>query len=107
MNKIRRHWSNLWPSFWFVPSLIVAGSVAIAVALIQLDAAGSQQLMSRWTRLFSASAAPGTSTSLQTQRLLGRRNRLSRRSRGTLHQGICFETEIVSMEIGFDGASNR
>ena len=57
MNKLKRLWSNLRGSFWFLPLLIVAGSVAVAVALIQADTAGSQQWMSRWPRLFGASAA--------------------------------------------------
>ncbi len=57
MNKLKRLWSNLRGSFWFLPLLIVAGSVAVAVGLIQVDTAGSQQWMSRWPRLFGASAA--------------------------------------------------
>ncbi|MCJ7629483.1 MAG: DUF2254 domain-containing protein [Longimicrobiales bacterium] len=57
MKKLKRLWSNLRGSFWFLPVLIVAGSVAVAVALIQVDTAGSQQWMSRWPRLFATSAA--------------------------------------------------
>jgi uncharacterized membrane protein len=57
MNKLKQFWSNLRRSFWFVPSLIVAGSLAVAVALIQVDTADSQQWISRWPRLFGASAA--------------------------------------------------
>ncbi len=44
-------------SFWFVPSLIVAGSIALALALIEADATGSQQWMANWPRLFGANAA--------------------------------------------------
>ena len=44
-------------SFWFVPSLIVAGSIALALALIEADATGSQQWMAHWPRLFGANAA--------------------------------------------------
>jgi uncharacterized membrane protein len=57
MNKLKQLWSYLRDSFWFLPSLIVAGSIAVAVALIQVDTAGGQQWMSRWPRLFDASAA--------------------------------------------------
>ncbi len=57
MNKLKQFWSNLRDSFWFLPSLIVAGSIAVAVALIQLDTTGSQQWMSRWPRLFGSSAS--------------------------------------------------
>ena len=57
MNKLKKFWSTLRSSFWFLPSLIVTGSIAVAVALIQVDTAGSQQWMARWPRLFGASAA--------------------------------------------------
>jgi uncharacterized membrane protein len=57
MNKLKRMWNNLRGSFWFLPSLIVAGSVALAVALIQADTTGSGQWQARWPRLFGASAA--------------------------------------------------
>ena len=57
MNKLKRRWNNLRGSFWFLPSLIVAGSVALAVALIQADTSGSGQWQARWPRLFGASAA--------------------------------------------------
>ncbi|GHA19774.1 DUF2254 domain-containing protein [Oceanisphaera arctica] len=57
MNKLKQFWSNLLGSFWFLPSLIVAGSLAVAVALIQVDTAGGQQWMSRWPLLFGSSAS--------------------------------------------------
>jgi hypothetical protein len=50
MNKLNQFWSNLRGSVWLLPSLIVAGSLAVAVALIQVDAAGSQQWMAGWPR---------------------------------------------------------
>lgn len=57
MNELKQFWSTLRGSFWFLPSLVVAGYVAMAVALIQVDTAGSQQWMSRWPRLFGSSAS--------------------------------------------------
>jgi uncharacterized membrane protein len=57
MNKLKQLWSNLRSSFWFLPSLIVAGSIALAFALIQVDTSSGQQWMDRWPRLFGASAA--------------------------------------------------
>lgn len=57
MNKLKQFWSNLRNSFWFLPSLIVAGSLAVAVTLIQMDTSGDQQWMSRWPRLFGSSAS--------------------------------------------------
>ena len=34
MNKLIQFWGNLRSSFWFMPSLMVAGSIALAVVLI-------------------------------------------------------------------------
>ena len=56
MNKLKRLWSNLRASFWFVPSLIVAISIALAVALIGADFTGSEQWLARWPRLFGVGA---------------------------------------------------
>ncbi|MBE0621447.1 MAG: DUF2254 domain-containing protein [Burkholderiales bacterium] len=57
MNRLKRFGSNLRTSFWFVPTLIVALSIVLAVALIEADYSGSQQWMARWPRLFGANAA--------------------------------------------------
>jgi uncharacterized membrane protein len=57
MNKLKQFWSNLRGSFWFLPSLIVGGTIALAVALIEADATGSKPWMDRWPRLFGAGAA--------------------------------------------------
>ena len=56
MNKLKQIWSNLRSSFWFVPSLIVAVSIALAVALIEADSTGSDRWLARWPRLFGAGA---------------------------------------------------
>ena len=56
MNKLKQIWSNLRSSFWFVPSLIVAVSIALAVALVEADSTGSEQWLARWPRLFGAGA---------------------------------------------------
>ncbi len=37
MNKLIQFWINLRSSFWFLPFLIVLGSVVYAVVLIQVD----------------------------------------------------------------------
>lgn len=44
-------------SFWFVPFLINAAGIVLALTLIEADATGSQQWMARWPRLFGANAA--------------------------------------------------
>ena len=56
MNKLKQIWSNLRSSFWFVPSLIVAFSIALAVALVEAGSAGSDRWLARWPRLFGAGA---------------------------------------------------
>ncbi len=57
MKRLKLVWSNLQGSFWFVPSLIVALSIGLAVALIETDATGTQPWMARWPRVFGAGAA--------------------------------------------------
>ena len=56
MNKLKRLWSILRSSFWFLPSLIVTGSIVLAVALIGVDFTGSEQWLARWPRLFGVGA---------------------------------------------------
>ena len=56
MNKLKQIWSNLRSSFWFVPAMIVAVSIALATALIEADVIGSEQWLSRWPRLFGVGA---------------------------------------------------
>ena len=56
MIKFRQLWSNLRSSFWFVPSLIVTGSIVLAGVLIGVDFAGSEQWLDRWPRLFGVGA---------------------------------------------------
>lgn len=57
MTKLKHLWSHLRSSFWFVPSLIVAFSMVLAVGLIEVDSSGSQDWMDHWPRLFGAGAA--------------------------------------------------
>ncbi len=58
MNKLKQIWSHLRSSFWFVPSLIVAVSIALAVALVKAGSTGSysDQWLARWPRLFGGGA---------------------------------------------------
>jgi uncharacterized membrane protein len=56
MNKIRRLWIKLRTTFWFVPSLIVAVSILLAVAVIEVDSSGSEGWLARWPRIFGAGA---------------------------------------------------
>lgn len=57
MNRIRRTLSSLRASFWFTPTLIVAGSAALALGLIEAGSIELHPWMARWPRLFGAGAA--------------------------------------------------
>ena len=56
MNKLRQIWSDLRSSFWFMPSLMVLGSVVLATALTEADSAWSDRWLTQWPRLFGAGA---------------------------------------------------
>jgi len=56
MNKFIQFWSVLRSSFWFMPSLMVAGSMAFAVVWIEADSVGSDQWLSQWPRMFGVGA---------------------------------------------------
>jgi uncharacterized membrane protein len=57
MNKLKQFGSNLRGTFWFVPTLIVALSIVLAVGLIEADSSGSRAWMADWPRLLGAGAA--------------------------------------------------
>jgi uncharacterized membrane protein len=57
MHKFKKTWSALRASFWFMPSLIVAVSIALAVALIEADDyVDDGWAAQKWPRLFGAAA---------------------------------------------------
>jgi uncharacterized membrane protein len=56
MNKIRQFLDSLRSSFWFLPSLMVTGSIAFAVVLTEADSAGFNQWLNQWPRLFGVGA---------------------------------------------------
>ena len=56
MNKLKQLWNNLRSSFWFVPSLILAVSIALAMGLVQAHSIANSQWLARWPYLFGGSA---------------------------------------------------
>ncbi len=56
MDELKRSWSTLRSSFWFVPSLIEAGGIALAMALFDAHSTGNAHWLARWPRLFGAGA---------------------------------------------------
>lgn len=56
MKKPQQLWLYLRSSFWFVPSLIVAISIVLATAAINVDSAIESKILARWPRLFGVGA---------------------------------------------------
>lgn len=57
INRLRQLWERLRSSLWFVPTLLVIGGVALAVALIESESfVERERLTTRWPRLFGAGA---------------------------------------------------
>lgn len=56
MHKLKLMWGELRASLWFLPGLIVACSVALAVALVEADGHVRPELLAEYPRLFGAGA---------------------------------------------------
>ena len=52
MNTLKQFGSTLQGSFWFLPTLIVAFSIALAVGLIEADSVGSREPDGRLAPLY-------------------------------------------------------
>ena len=59
MVRLMHHWNDMRASFWFLPCVIVALSIALALTLTHLDEGALEHTMKRYPRLFGASAAGG------------------------------------------------
>ena len=57
MTRLELLWSDLRSSFWFVPSLIFLVSIALALALIELDSGDARPWTEQWPRVFGSGAA--------------------------------------------------
>jgi len=57
MLKVRSLWDRLRSSLWFVPSILVAGAIFLALGLIELDSSLEwHDSQKQWPRLFGAGA---------------------------------------------------
>ncbi|GAA3921233.1 DUF2254 domain-containing protein [Hymenobacter algoricola] len=56
MNRLRALWLNVNASLWFVPTLMVAGTILLAFALVFLDAGISHDWLPDYPLLFGAGA---------------------------------------------------
>jgi uncharacterized membrane protein len=79
MNRLELIWTHLRSSFWFLPMLIHAASIVIAVALIEADAGSARRLIDNWPRLFGSGAAGARGTLSIIVRMLEALQRLAAR----------------------------
>lgn len=56
MSRLRALWWRVASGLWFVPSLMVLGATALAVAAVEFDSLYQLQLAERWPRLFGTGA---------------------------------------------------
>lgn len=87
MNRLLLVWTALRSSLWFVPSIVVAVCVALAIALIEVDAALDPAFLDRFPRLFGAGAE-------------GTRGMLSAIASATITvAGVVFSVTIVALSL--------
>ncbi|AKH37612.1 MULTISPECIES: DUF2254 domain-containing protein [Nitrosomonas] len=56
MKRPQQLWIYLRSSFWFLPAIIVAASIALAAGAINVESAIESETLARWPRLFGAGA---------------------------------------------------
>jgi uncharacterized membrane protein len=56
MNKIRNFWLNVRDSMWFIPAVMLCGSLVMAWALIEAQSLGGSHLAEAFPRMFGAGA---------------------------------------------------
>lgn len=95
MNKVIKFWGDLRSSFWFMPSLMVAASIALAVVLVDADSSISDHWLDRWPRLFGVGAD-------------GARAMLSTLAGSTMTvMGITFSMTLLALSLASNQYSSR
>ena len=56
MDKLKQIWLRLNSSLWFLPTLMVAAAIGLALALIEVGFQGNDALVARWPRVFGVGA---------------------------------------------------
>jgi len=56
MNKLKLFWINLRSSLWFVPGLMMCGSISLALVLIEIDSGVKSAWLAAFPRLFGLGA---------------------------------------------------
>jgi uncharacterized membrane protein len=95
MSRLEFLWSNLRSSFWFVPTLIFAASVALAIGLIEMDTGQAQPWIEQWPRIFGSGAA-------------GARNMLSTIAGSMMTVvGVTFSMTLVTLALASNQYTSR
>ena len=95
MNKLIKFWGDLRSSFWFMPSLMVAASIVLAVLLVDADASISDRWLDQWPRLFGVGAD-------------GARAMLSTLAGSTMTvMGITFSMTLLALSLASNQYSSR
>lgn len=67
MPQLQKHWDHIGSSFWFLPSILVGGSVLTAYAVLALDETVSDRWLKQWNwGWIYTGSAEGASTVLGT-----------------------------------------
>ncbi|MDQ4121187.1 MAG: DUF2254 domain-containing protein [Acidobacteriota bacterium] len=56
MNRIKQIWTSLRESLWFLPAVMVAAAIFLAVVLIEIDVIFDHEWLSSYPRIFGAGA---------------------------------------------------
>lgn len=95
MNGVRTVWLSVRDSLWFIPSVMVCGSMVLALALIESQALTGSELAENWPRLFGAGAegARGMLSAIATSMITV--------------AGVVFSITIVSLSLAASQYSPR
>ncbi len=90
MNKLRKLWLDLNSSLWFLPGLIVAGSIVLALVLVEIDKNFGGNWVNGYPRLFGVEPS-------------GSRDMLATVAGSMITiAGIVFSIVIVALQSDFD-----
>ena len=95
MNRLRTVWLSVLGSLWFIPAVMVCGSIALALLLIESQALAGSHLAEDWPRLFGAGAegARGMLSAIATSMITV--------------AGVVFSITIVSLSLAASQYSPR
>jgi uncharacterized membrane protein len=54
--QLQKMWTGIRSSFWFLPAILIAGAILLALGLLQIDRQHGEQLHQRWPWILSTQA---------------------------------------------------